>query len=57
MITTFITAIGALIVAGLLYWLVLQLPLPAPFPTIIRVLVILALIIFILHLLVPGAVL
>jgi len=39
-----------LIVAGLVYWLITLLPLPSPFPEIIKVIVILVLIVWILQL-------
>lgn len=39
--------IVGLIVFGLLYWLVTLIPLPAPFPQVIRVVVIIAVVIWI----------
>ena len=53
----FIQLIVIVIVLGLLYWLVLQLPIPEPFRTIIKVIVILGVIVWLLNIagLWPGA--
>lgn len=45
---TLLTLLIFVVVAGLLYWLVLQLPLPAPFDTIARVIMILIAIVILL---------
>jgi hypothetical protein len=41
-----IQIVVALILAGFLYWLITLLPLPPPFPTVIRVVVVIALILW-----------
>lgn len=45
----FSTIILMLIVAGLVYWLITLLPLPSPFPEIIRVVVIIAVILYLIR--------
>ena len=45
---TLLTLLIFVIVAGLLYWLVLQLPLPSPFDTIARIVMILIAIVVLL---------
>lgn len=42
MLTLIISAIVAFIFAGLAYWVISLIPMPSPFPEIIRVLVIVA---------------
>jgi hypothetical protein len=49
MISVLISLIIALIVLGLLYYVVTLLPLPAPFPRIIQILFVLILILWILQ--------
>lgn len=44
-----ISLIGFIIVLGLVYWLVSLIPLPAPFPTIVKVLFIIIAVLYILH--------
>lgn len=46
-----LSVLTTLVIAGLVYWLITLLPLPAPFPTVIRVVVIVALVLYILGLL------
>jgi hypothetical protein len=53
MIDTILYLIVLLIVGGLAWWLVQQLPLPAPIPTVITVLVILILLIVLFTVVVP----
>lgn len=38
-----------LVVGGLIYWMITLLPLPEPFPTVIRVVVIIAIVLFLLR--------
>jgi hypothetical protein len=47
--------IVVLVVAGLLYWIVTLIPLPPPFPQIIRVVVIVAVVLYLLSVLLPFA--
>ena len=54
MIELLITLIVFCIVAGLLYWLVSMLPLPEPFPMIIRVCVILIFVLLLLGVVFGG---
>ena len=49
-----VTLIVFAIIAGLVYWLVLQLPLPEPFATIVRVVVILICILLLLGMVTSG---
>lgn len=44
-----ISLIATLIVAGLIYWLITLIPLPSPFPEIIRVVVIIAVVLYLLQ--------
>lgn len=44
-----------LVIAGLIYWLITLLPLPPPFPLIIQVVVIVALILYLVGLLTGNA--
>lgn len=44
-----ISLIGFIIVLGLVYWLVSLIPLPAPFPTIVKVLFIIIAVLYILQ--------
>jgi hypothetical protein len=48
MLTILFSIIVTLIVAGLIYWLISLIPLPPPFPEIIRVVVILAVVLYLL---------
>lgn len=54
MIDLLFTVIIFAIVAGLIYWLVLQLPLPEPFATVVRIGVILICILVLLGVLFGG---
>ena len=54
MIETLIAIIILCVIAGLIYWLVSLLPLPAPFPTIIQVCVILIILLYAVGLLFGG---
>lgn len=54
MIDLLVTVIVFCIVGGLLWWLVSMLPLPEPFPTVIRVCVVLILILLVLGVLFGG---
>jgi cation transporter-like permease len=54
MINLLVTVIILAIVAGLLYWLVTLLPLPAPFPQIIQVAVVLICFLLLLGILFGG---
>ena len=54
MIELLFTIIIFCIVAGLLWWLVTLLPLPEPFPTVIRVCVVVMLILILLSMLFGG---
>ena len=47
--------IVVLIVCGLLYWILTLIPLPPPFPQIIRVVVIVAVVLYLLSVLLPLA--
>jgi hypothetical protein len=47
--------IVVLIVCGLLYWILTLIPLPPPFPQIIRVVVIVAVVLYLLSVLLPFA--
>lgn len=49
-----VSIIVVLVVGGLVYWLINLLPLPEPFPMIIRVVIIVALIIWLLQTFVTG---
>ena len=54
MLIPFIPIIEVLVIAGLIYWVITLLPLPEPFPTIIRVVVIIAVVVYLLRLLGVG---
>lgn len=54
MINLLISIIVLCIVGGLFYWLVSMLPLPEPFPTVIRVCVILIMLLLLLGVLFGG---
>lgn len=54
MIPTLISLIILLILLGLIYWLITLIPLPEPFPNIIRVLVIVACVLLVLGVLFGG---
>lgn len=54
MIELLITIIIFCVIAGLLYWLVSLLPLPAPFPVIIQVCVILIVVLLLLGIVFGG---
>jgi hypothetical protein len=45
--------IVVLVVCGLLYWILTLIPLPAPFPQIIRVVVIVAVVLYLLSVFLP----
>ena len=47
--------IVVLVVCGLLYWILTLIPLPPPFPQIIRVVVICAVVLYLLSVLLPFA--
>ncbi len=46
-----ISVIGAIIILGLVYWAVSLIPLPDPFPTIVKILFIIIAVVYILRLL------
>jgi hypothetical protein len=47
--------IVVLVVCGLLYWILTLIPLPAPFPQIIKVVVIVGVVLYLLSVLLPFA--
>lgn len=49
-----VSLLVVLIIGGLAYWLVSMLPLPSPFPEVIRVVVIVALLIWLLRTFLGG---
>lgn len=51
LLAPFIHVIVVLVIAGLIYWCLTLIPLPEPFPTIIRVVVIIAVVLYLLSLL------
>jgi hypothetical protein len=55
MIVVLVHIIIALVVLGLLYWLLTLIPLPAPFPRIIQVVVIIIAVLYLLSVLLPYA--
>lgn len=54
MIELLVTVIIFAIVAGLLYWLVLQLPIPEPFLTVVKIAVVLICILLLLGIVFGG---
>ena len=48
--------IVALIVIGVIYWLIMQLPIPEPFKTIVNVLAILLIVVWLVKNFLPGTI-